>query len=192
MRFMLQSHRRADTPPLSTYDNPLPDGTARYDAPKAQPPVIESSVRQRYSGGMIRITRAIAIDESELEERFVRSRGPGGQNINKVATAVQLRFDAGRCGSLPDDVRQRLARLAGRRMTDDGLLIIEARRFRTRQRNRQDAMERLIRLVRRAAERPKPRRKTKPTLASKRRRLETKRRRSRAKHLRRAVPPGED
>lgn len=141
---------------------------------------------------MIRITRTIAIDESEIKERFVRSRGPGGQNINKVATAVQLRFDAGRSASLPDAVRERLARLAGRRMTDDGLLIIEARRFRTRQRNRQDAIDRLTRLIRRAAERPKPRRKTKPTLASKRRRLESKRRRSRAKRLRRSVRPDDD
>ena len=193
MRFMSQAHGRTNTPPLPTYDNPPPGGTARYDAPKAQPhPVIESSIRQRYAGGMIRITRTIAIDESEIKERFVRARGPGGQNINKVATAVQLRFDAARSPCLGDDVRERLVRLAGRRMTDAGLLIIEARRFRTRQRNRQDAMERLIRLVRRAAERPKPRRKTKPTFASKRRRLESKRQRGRTKHLRRAVSPDED
>ena len=141
---------------------------------------------------MIRITRTIAIDESELKERFVRARGPGGQNINKVATAVQLRFDVAGSVSLGDDVRERLARLAGRRITDDGVLIIEGRRFRTRQRNRQDAMDRLIGLIRRAAEKPKPRRKTKPTLASKKRRLESKRRRSRTKHLRRAVSPAED
>lgn len=192
MRFMSQAHGRTSTASCLPMITPRP--VARQDMMwlARGEAVIESSGRQGYSGGMIRITRTIAIDESELKERFVRSRGPGGQNVNKVATAVQLRFDVSRSVSLPDAVRERLARLAGRRMTDDGLLIIEARRFRTRQRNRQDAMDRLTRLISRAAERPKPRRKTKPTLASKRRRLESKHRRSRAKRLRRAVSPDDD
>ena len=192
MRFMSQAHGRTSTPPCLPMITPRPAARQDMMCRARSEAVIESSDRRGYSGGMIRITRTIAIDESELEERFVRSRGPGGQNINKVATAVQLRFDVGRSANLPDDVRERLMRLAGRRMTDDGVLIIEARRFRTRQRNRQDAMERLIRLIRRAAERPKPRRKTKPTLASRRRRLESKRRRSRTKSLRRGVSPDED
>ncbi|MCK4624457.1 MAG: aminoacyl-tRNA hydrolase [Phycisphaerae bacterium] len=141
---------------------------------------------------MIRITRDIAIDEGEIREEFIRASGPGGQNVNKVATAVQLRFDVGQSASLPDDVRERLIRLAGRRMTSDGVLIIEARRFRTQQRNRQDARDRLVELIRKAAKKPKPRRKTKPTLASKKRRLETKRRQSQTKRMREAVPPSED
>ncbi|MCK4276853.1 MAG: aminoacyl-tRNA hydrolase [Phycisphaerae bacterium] len=136
---------------------------------------------------MIRITRAISIDEGEIEEHFVRASGPGGQKVNKVSTAVQLRFDVGRSGSLPAEVRDRLLRMGGRRITDDGVLIIDARRYRTQQRNRQDAMERLIALIRRAARRPKKRRKTKPTLASKKRRLDSKRRRSQTKDLRRPV-----
>ena len=136
---------------------------------------------------MIRITRAISIDEGEIEEHFVRASGPGGQKVNKVSTAVQLRFDVGRSPSLPAEVRDRLLRMGGRRITDDGVLIIDARRYRTQQRNRQDAMERLIALIRRAARRPKKRRKTKPTLASKKRRLDSKRRRSQTKDLRRPV-----
>ncbi len=141
---------------------------------------------------MIRITRTISIDEAEIREEFIRSSGPGGQNVNKVATAVQLRFDAGRSASLPDDVRERLTRLAGRRMTTDGVLIIEARRFRTQQRNRTDALDRLVELIRKAAQKPKPRRKTKPTFTSKKRRLETKRRRGDTKRTRGAIPPSED
>ncbi len=141
---------------------------------------------------MICVTRTISIDEGEIREEFIRASGPGGQNVNKVATAVQLRFDVSRSTSLPDDVRQRLIRLAGRRITTDGVLIIEARRFRTQQRNRQDAIDRLIELVRKAAKRPKPRRKTKPTLASKKRRMETKRRRSDTKRTRGAISPSED
>ena len=136
---------------------------------------------------MIRITRAISIDEGEIEEHFVRASGPGGQKVNKVSTAVQLRFDVGRSKSLPSEVRDRLLRMGGRRITDDGVLIIDARRYRMQQRNRQDAMERLIALIRKAAPRPKKRRKTKPTLASKRRRLDSKRRRSQTKDLRRPV-----
>lgn len=135
-------------------------------------------------GNMIQITRNISIDENEIHEEFIRSSGPGGQNVNKVATAVQLRFDAAKSSSLPNDVRERLIRLAGKRITEEGLLIIEARRFRTQKQNRLDAMNRLIGLIRRAAEVPKRRGKTKPTLASRKRRLETKRRRSEAKRAR--------
>jgi ribosome-associated protein len=141
---------------------------------------------------MIRITRTITIDEAEIREEFIRASGPGGQNVNKVATAVQLRFDVTNSASLPDDVRDRLVRLAGRRMTGDGVLIIEARRYRTQQRNRQDARDRLIELIRKAVKKPKPRRKTKPTLASKKRRMETKRRRSDTKRTRGSVSPSED
>ncbi len=133
---------------------------------------------------MIRITPTIAIDESEISERFVRASGPGGQNVNKVASAVQLRFDAGHSPSLPDDVRQRLMRLAGRRLTQEGVLVITAQRHRTQEANRRDALDRLIELIRRAAEPPVPRRPTKPTAASRRRRIETKRRRSALKRSR--------
>jgi len=136
---------------------------------------------------MIRITPSIALSESELKFDFVRASGPGGQNVNKVATAVQLRFNAAGSPSLPDDVRDRLARLAGRRMTEGGVLIIDARRFRTQERNRQDAIERLAALIRKACEKPKPRRPTKPTASSRQRRLETKRIRSEAKRRRGAV-----
>ncbi|MDP6439766.1 MAG: alternative ribosome rescue aminoacyl-tRNA hydrolase ArfB [Candidatus Brocadiia bacterium] len=140
---------------------------------------------------MIRITAAIAIDESEILEEFVRASGPGGQNVNKVATAVQLRFDVANSPSLPDEVRRRLILLAGKRVTQEGVLIIDARRFRAQERNRQDAMDRLIDLVRRAARKPVPRRRTRPTRASKERRLEAKRRRSETKQRRRPVPPSE-
>ena len=141
---------------------------------------------------MIRVTHNISIDEAEIREEFIRASGPGGQNVNKVATAVQLRFDVTNSASLPDDVRERLIRLAGRRMTGDGVLIIEARRYRTQQRNRQDARGRLIELIRKAIKKPKPRRKTKPTLASKKRRMETKRRRGDTKRTRGAVSPLDD
>lgn len=137
---------------------------------------------------MIRITPTIAINESELEEKFIRSSGPGGQNVNKLSTAVQLRFDVRRSPSLPNDVAIRLARLGGRRMTADGVLVITAQSHRTQERNRQDALDRLIELIRAAAVRPKPRRPTKPTAASRHRRLESKKRRSGIKGLRQAKP----
>lgn len=137
---------------------------------------------------MIPITHSIAIDESELSESFIRGSGPGGQNVNKVATAVQLRFDVRHSPSLPAEVRARLVRLAGRRLTQDGVLVITAQRHRTQERNREDALARLVELIRQATERPKPRRATKPTLASKKRRLESKSKRSNIKRLRVAKP----
>jgi len=136
---------------------------------------------------MIQITSSIAIDESEIQEEFIRSSGPGGQNVNKVATTVQLRFDVANSPSLPDEVRERLISLPRSRITEDGVLIITARRFRTQGRNRQDAIERLVELIRRAAEKPRSRRKTKPTLASKMRRLEDKHHRAETKKLRQGL-----
>ncbi|HEX2726094.1 MAG TPA: alternative ribosome rescue aminoacyl-tRNA hydrolase ArfB [Beijerinckiaceae bacterium] len=137
---------------------------------------------------MIAVTDAIAIDEREISESFVRASGPGGQNVNKVASAVQLRFDVRRSSSLPNDVAIRLMKLAGSRLTQDGVLVITAQRFRSQERNREDALERLLDLVRIAAVAPVKRRKTKPTKASKQRRLESKSRRSRIKTLRGAKP----
>ncbi|MBF0269711.1 MAG: aminoacyl-tRNA hydrolase [Alphaproteobacteria bacterium] len=133
---------------------------------------------------MIRITHRIAIDEKEIEEQFVRSSGPGGQNVNKLSTAVQLRFDVRGSPSLPEDVKERLEKLAGRRMTQEGVLVITAQRHRTQERNRQDGLERLIDLIRQAVPPPVPRRPTRPTLASKRRRLDDKGKRSTTKSLR--------
>jgi ribosome-associated protein len=141
---------------------------------------------------MIYITHTIAIDEKEILQKFIGSSGPGGQNVNKVATAVQLRFDVRNSPSLPDDVRERLVRLAGRRFSEDGVLIIDARRFRTQKQNRQDAIDRLVKLIREASEKPNLRRKTRPTLASKRRRLDTKHRRGEKKVMRRLVSRSED
>lgn len=140
---------------------------------------------------MISVTPRIQIPESELEERFIRSPGPGGQNVNKLATAVQLSFDVARSPSLPEDVRARLMRLAGRRLDGSGVLTIEAHRFRARERNREDARERLTELLCRAAHRPKPRVATQPTRASKERRLQSKRARSATKRLRGQGPSGD-
>ncbi len=140
---------------------------------------------------MIRITGAIALDEGEIDESFVRAAGPGGQNVNKLSTAVQLRFDVRRSPSLPAAVRARLERLAGRRLTRDGVLVITAQRHRTQDRNRQDALARLVALVRQAAVPPVPRRPTRPTAAAKRRRLDAKTRRSKIKQLREKRPADE-
>jgi len=134
----------------------------------------------------IRITDHISIDESEIEESFVRSSGPGGQNVNKLSTAVQLRFDVRRSPSLPNDVAVRMMRLAGKRLTKDGVLVIVAQNHRTQERNRAEALERLVALVQEAAVRPTPRRPTKPTKASREKRLEGKKLRSGLKGMRRA------
>lgn len=137
---------------------------------------------------MIQVTNTIALDEAELQESFIRASGPGGQNVNKVESAVQLRFDVRNSPSLPEDVKARLERIAGKRLTNEGVLVITAQRFRTQERNREDAVARLVELVRQATERPKPRRPTRPTLASKKRRLEAKGRRSDIKKGRTAKP----
>jgi ribosome-associated protein len=137
---------------------------------------------------MIRVTAKISIDEREIDESFVRASGPGGQNVNKLATAVQLRFDVRHSPSLDDDVRARLERLAGSRLTRDGVLVILAQRHRTQARNRDDALDRLIELIRQAAVAPLVRHPTRPTRASRKRRIESKKRRAGIKHLRRSKP----
>ncbi|MGB5990951.1 MAG: alternative ribosome rescue aminoacyl-tRNA hydrolase ArfB [Desulfobacterales bacterium] len=141
---------------------------------------------------MVSITSTIAINENEIKLNFIRSSGPGGQNVNKVATGVQLRFDVKNSPSLSDEVRTRLIRLAGDKMTKKGILIIQARRFRKQERNRQDAMDRLIELIRKASEQPKAHIKPKPTRASKERILAAKRHRSKLKKRRQWVSVSED
>lgn len=135
----------------------------------------------------IQVTPGFYVEDRYLEERFVHAQGPGGQNVNKVSTAVQLRFDAASAQSLDDAMRTRLRRLAGSRMNAQGVLIIEARRYRTRERNRKDALDRLLSLLRRAAEQPKPRTRTKPSPLEREKRLMCKHRRSDAKRLRRVA-----
>jgi len=136
---------------------------------------------------MIEITPDIAIQENECQEEFIRASGPGGQNVNKASTAVKLRFDIANSPSLPDDVKARLIHLAGKRATEQGILIIDARRFRTQERNRKDALDRLTELIKKAAEIPKTRRRTGPSRTSKQQRLETKRRLGLTKRLRRPI-----
>jgi len=136
---------------------------------------------------MIRVTPDIAIGEHEIKYDFVRSSGPGGQNVNKVSSAVQLRFDVDSNTSLPPEVKNRLRKLAGKKLSTDGILIIQASRFKSQEKNRQDAVERLVRLIRQATVKPKNRVKTRPSRRAKQRRLETKRRRSSLKRTRRPV-----
>ncbi len=136
---------------------------------------------------MIEITPSVVIREDEIEIEFVQASGPGGQNVNKVATSAQLRFDVRNSPSLPEDVRARLSRLAGKRLTAEGILIIEAKRYRSQEQNRQDAIQRLVELIRKAAEKPKVRRRTKPSQASIQKRLEEKRRRGEIKRQRRQI-----
>ena len=136
---------------------------------------------------MIYITENISISENELQEDFVRASGPGGQNVNKVSTAVQLRFDVVNSPSLPEDVKLRLMKIAGRKITEDGILIIDSREYRTQNRNRAGALNRLVELIKKASEKPKRRIKTKPTIGAKEKRLQGKKQRSAVKTLRKSV-----
>ena len=141
---------------------------------------------------MIFVTRQIVLDDEEVILNFVRASGPGGQNVNKVATAVELRFDAAQSPAIDAEVMERLTRLSGRRMTNEGVIVLQCDRFRTQERNRADALERLTDLIRRAAVRPVARKATRPTLASKKRRLEAKKQRGQVKSLRQSSPRGDD
>lgn len=141
---------------------------------------------------MIRVSSKIMLDDNELHFEFVRASGPGGQKVNKVATAAQLRLDVIRSPSLPPEIRERLLHIAGKKVTESGVLIIQAQRFRTQERNRQDAIDRLVALIRKAAEIPRPRRKTMPSPASRIRRIEAKQQRGQRKRMRRPIEPSEE